>query len=179
MGVSCDWFDHGCNGGILTLSWIYLRFFGIVSDEFKPYTSGKGNVEWCPLLKSKCTAEGQSYKKYKAKNFYYLPTINQIKQNILEKGPIETGFLYILILWIINLEFTKRDLMPLCSEDMLLKLLDGEKKLILNIGLLLIPGLKNGEKKDISKSLLENVVLKMLLLETPCFKLFNLNLEKI
>lgn len=90
--VSCDYFDHGCNGGILTASWIYLRFFGIVSDECKPYTSGKGAVESCPIFKSKCSAEGQTYKKYKAKNFYYLPTINEIKQNILEKGPIETGF---------------------------------------------------------------------------------------
>ena len=90
--VSCDYFDHGCNGGILTASWMYLRLFGIVSDECKPYTSGDGKVESCPLFKSICRNESAVYKKYKAKNFYYLPTINQIKQNILEKGPIETGF---------------------------------------------------------------------------------------
>lgn len=91
--VSCDYFDHGCNGGILTASWLYLRLFGIVTDECKPYTSGNGKVESCPLFKSKCSNESAVYKKYKAKNFYYLPTINKIKQNISEKGPIETGFM--------------------------------------------------------------------------------------
>jgi len=91
--VSCDWLDHGCNGGILTSSWLYLRMFGIVSDECKPYTSGDGKVhELCTFFNSKCTSNGV-YKKYKAKNFYYLPTINEIKQNISEKGPIETGFM--------------------------------------------------------------------------------------
>jgi len=90
--VSCDYFDMGCNGGILTASWLYLRMFGIVTDECKPYSSGDGKVESCPLFNSKCTNGSAVYKKYKAKNFYYLPTINQIKKNISEKGPIETGF---------------------------------------------------------------------------------------
>ncbi len=90
--ISCDYFDHGCNGGILTASWLYLRLFGIVTDECKPYTSGNGKVESCPLLKSKCTNENAEYRKYKAKNFYYLPSINQMKENIMTKGPIETGF---------------------------------------------------------------------------------------
>lgn len=90
--VSCDWFDHGCNGGILSTSWMYLRLFGIVSDDCKPYTSAAGKVEWCPLTKSACTNQSATYKKYKAKNFYYLSTIEKIKRNIMEKGPIETGF---------------------------------------------------------------------------------------
>lgn len=90
--VSCDWFDHGCNGGILTTSWIYLRFFGLVTDECKPYTSADGKVAWCPLFKKQCTAEGQEYKKYKAKNFYGLTAINDIKRSIYTKGPVETGF---------------------------------------------------------------------------------------
>jgi len=91
--VACDWFDHGCNGGILTASWLYLRLFGIVTDECKPYTSGSGKVELCTFLKSGCSNGNAAYKKYKAKNFYYLPTINQMKQNIMDKGPIETGFM--------------------------------------------------------------------------------------
>jgi cathepsin B len=90
--VSCDWFDHGCNGGILTTSWLYLRLFGIVSDVCKPYTSGDGKVAWCPLLKNACTAEGQQYKKYHAKNFYALNSIDKIKQNLYTNGPVETGF---------------------------------------------------------------------------------------
>lgn len=90
--VSCDWLDHGCNGGILTTSWMYLRFFGIVSDACKPYSSGDGKVAWCPILKSQCTSEGQVYKKYKAKNFYSLNSIDAIKRSILTHGPVETGF---------------------------------------------------------------------------------------
>jgi len=90
--VSCDWFDHGCNGGILTTSWMYLRFFGLVTDECKPYTSGDGKVAWCPLLKSKCTVDGVEYKKYKASTFYGLTKIEEIKRNIYTNGPVETGF---------------------------------------------------------------------------------------
>jgi cathepsin B len=89
--VSCDYFDLGCNGGILTMSWIYLRFFGIASDTCKPYHSGDGSVPSCPWFKSECE-DGSSYKKYNAKNFYYLSTINAIKENLLSSGPVETGF---------------------------------------------------------------------------------------
>ena len=87
--VSCDYFDHGCNGGILTLSWLYLRIFGVVTDECKKYTSGKGDVSFC---KWKCDNDNVEYKKYKASGFYYLFTINQIKNDIMNYGPIETGF---------------------------------------------------------------------------------------
>jgi len=75
----------------LTTSWAYLWLFGIVTDDCKPYTSGDGKVAWCSF-KSQCTAEGQSYKKYKAKNLYWLTTIDKIKQSIFEHGPVETGF---------------------------------------------------------------------------------------
>lgn len=91
--VSCDWFDHGCNGGILTTSWVYLKYFGIVTDDCKPYVSGDGKVPWCPLLKSQCTNSNVEYKKYKASTFYSLASIDEIKRNIFEKGPVETGFM--------------------------------------------------------------------------------------
>jgi cathepsin B len=90
--VSCDYFDHGCNGGILTLSWTYLKLFGIVEDTCKPYTAGDGHVDFCGFWKSKCTADGQTYKKYKAKNLYWLSSIDQIKQSLYNNGPIEVGF---------------------------------------------------------------------------------------
>jgi len=89
--VSCDWLDHGCNGGILTTSWLYLRLFGISTDDCHPYHSGDGSVEWCPLFDWKCN-DGSTYKKYKASSFYYLLTINQIKTDIMTNGPVETGF---------------------------------------------------------------------------------------
>jgi cathepsin B len=89
--VSCDYFDMGCNGGILTMSWIYLRFFGIATDSCKPYHSGDGSVASCPWFKSECE-DKSTYKKYKAKNFYYLSTVNAIKESLLNFGPVETGF---------------------------------------------------------------------------------------
>lgn len=91
--VSCDPFDQGCNGGFPLLTWIYLRFFGIVSDQCKPYTSGQGDVPKCKHLSDECTQKGAEYKKYYAKNFYFLLTKNKIKQDIMENGPVESGFM--------------------------------------------------------------------------------------
>jgi len=93
--VSCDYFDHGCNGGNPALSWVFLKYFGIVSDACKPYTSGTGEVEKCNLFSHKCNGEGQVYKKYKAAK---LPTImanqiDKIKRSLVEEGPVETGFM--------------------------------------------------------------------------------------
>jgi cathepsin B len=90
--VSCDWLDHGCNGGILTTSWAYLKFFGIVTDTCKPYSSGDGKVEWCKLLSKKCLNDNETYKKYHASSFYSLNSIDAIKQNLYSNGPVETGF---------------------------------------------------------------------------------------
>jgi len=89
--VSCDYFDLGCSGGILTMSWIYLRLFGIATENCKPYKSGDGSVPSCPWFTSECE-DGSTYKKFKASTFYSLSTINAIKESILTKGPVETGF---------------------------------------------------------------------------------------
>ena len=89
--VSCDYFDLGCNGGMLSNSWTYLRYFGIATDGCQPYKSAQGSVPWCPFFSWKCQ-DGTSYRKYKAKGFYLLPTINQIKANIVSSGPVEAAF---------------------------------------------------------------------------------------
>jgi len=88
--VSCDPFDHGCNGGALNLSWLYLRIFGATTDACTPYTAQTGEVDLCNY--NKCTVEGEEYKKYKALNYYSLNTINDLKKDLYENGPIETGF---------------------------------------------------------------------------------------
>jgi len=90
--VSCDYIDHGCNGGILTTSWVYLQFFGIVTDDCKPYTSADGSVERCKLLSKQCRNETVEYKKYRASKYYTLNSIDAIKQNIFANGPVESGF---------------------------------------------------------------------------------------
>jgi len=89
--VSCDYMDLGCNGGILTMSWVYLRMFGIATEQCKPYKSGDGTVPSCPWFEKKCE-DGSTYKKYKASSFYWLLTINGIKESLMTKGPVETGF---------------------------------------------------------------------------------------
>ena len=90
--VSCDFLDKGCNGGSLLFSSIYLKFYGVVTDECKPYTSGNGTVAACDYYNDKCTVEGVEYKKYKASSFYMIRSINELKEDILNHGPIETGF---------------------------------------------------------------------------------------
>ncbi len=90
--VSCDYLDHGCNGGIPDLSWFYLQHWGIVSDECKPYTAGTGHVDSCKFFTHSCRSDGAEYKKYKASKFYNLSSVNEIKKNLVEHGPVETGF---------------------------------------------------------------------------------------
>jgi cathepsin B len=90
--VSCDYIDFGCSGGTLYTSWTFLRFFGIATDGCRPYTAGDGHVDSCPIFSSTC-ADGSDFKKYYASEFYMLGSVEEMKRNILEKGPIETGFM--------------------------------------------------------------------------------------
>ena len=92
--VSCDYFDHGCNGGNPVLSWVYLKYFGIVSDACKPYVSAEGKVDKCQFFTHSCRADGVEYKKYKAAALpSLLNTIEKIKKDLVENGPVETGFM--------------------------------------------------------------------------------------
>ena len=91
--VSCDIFDYGCNGGSTIFSWLYLRIYGLVVEECKPYTSQDGKVEECGLIeKEKCVDDKVEFKKYKAQKFYMPNTVNSIKEDIYLHGPIESGF---------------------------------------------------------------------------------------
>jgi len=46
--VSCDQWDMGCNGGILSWAWSYIANTGVVADDCLPYSSGDGTVAKCP-----------------------------------------------------------------------------------------------------------------------------------
>jgi len=72
------------------MSWITLRFKGITTDSCLPYTSGTGTVASCPWS-SKC-ADGSTWTKFYASNFYLFSSIQGIKENIFAKGPVESGF---------------------------------------------------------------------------------------
>jgi cathepsin B len=88
--VSCDNWDMGCNGGILSFAWSYLSSTGVATDDCTPYTSGTGQVQSCP----KSCADGSSIKKYKCAKS---STVNakgvaKIQSEIYANGPVETGF---------------------------------------------------------------------------------------
>ena len=89
--VSCDSGDMGCNGGILSQAWKYLSETGIVSDKCFPYTAGQGQPSPCPPA-GQCAAQGETYKKYKAQDYYRLATVQDIQKAIMTNGPVEAGF---------------------------------------------------------------------------------------
>jgi cathepsin B len=88
--VACDRSDMGCNGGWLDHAWKYLEKTGAVTDTCFPYTSGDGSVPSCA---TKCV-DGSAYKKYKCKSGSVVEATNptQIKAEIYQNGPMETGF---------------------------------------------------------------------------------------
>lgn len=88
--VACDRWNMACNGGILSWAWSYLSKTGIVSDECFPYSSADGSVP-------KCAAQCQNdepFKKYKCVGGSVVEAkgVDQIKAEIFQNGPVETGF---------------------------------------------------------------------------------------
>eukprot|EP00296_Roombia_truncata_P008034 JP446500.1.p1 GENE.JP446500.1~~JP446500.1.p1 ORF type:complete len:321 (+),score=120.58 JP446500.1:113-964(+) len=87
--VSCDKDNYACEGGMLDASWEYLQSTGIVSDSCYPYSSGQGKVDAC---RTTCV-DGSPFTKYKAANYYHLGSVADIQASIMEKGPVQTGFM--------------------------------------------------------------------------------------
>ena len=83
--VNCDSFNLGCNGGILSLAWFFLRTKGAPLNSCVPYTALDGT---CP---TKC-ADGSTLVTYKAGAASSYSTPASIQAAILEKGPIEVQF---------------------------------------------------------------------------------------
>jgi len=84
--------DLGCSGGQLFTSWTFLKFFGTVSEQCKPYHSGDGTSGHCKIWGDHCDDEKVEYKKYKANNFYSMSGAQEAMEEIFKNGPIETGF---------------------------------------------------------------------------------------
>ena len=89
--VSCDILDQGCDGGFPITTWTYLITQGIITEECRPYTSGNGYVEKCD--RKTCSNGITKYRRYKARDFYLFLSINAIKREIMNNGPIQTSFL--------------------------------------------------------------------------------------
>lgn len=90
--VSCDKGNLACQGGYLQKLWQYFEKTGVVSDNCMPYKSGTGVVPACPTTCAPGSTD--QWKKYKAKagtskNF---GNIQSAMQDIVSKGPIQTGF---------------------------------------------------------------------------------------
>lgn len=88
--VSCDVWDMGCNGGILSWAWSYIANTGVATDDCTPYVSGTGTVPSCP----KTCADGSAIKKYKCAKS---TTVNAkgvaaVQSEVYANGPVETGF---------------------------------------------------------------------------------------
>ena len=92
--VSCDTFNYACNGGNIFISWVYVYFYGVVSDDCKPYVSTIGNV---PPCERKCQNPAATYKKYYTTAYPKVPkTISEIKNEIITNGPVESGYIVYL-----------------------------------------------------------------------------------
>ena len=88
--VSCDGFNYGCRGGNIYLSWIYVYFYGVVSDTCKPYTSGIGQTPTCTET---CTDARNDNTKYFTDAYpKVLRSVNDIKTEIMTNGPVEAGY---------------------------------------------------------------------------------------
>lgn len=86
--VSCDPGEMGCMGGWLDKAWQYFVQRGVVNEACFPYTSQWGAVETC-LMQCK---NGKPWDKYKAKSFAKFSGVDEIKNEVYNNGPLETGF---------------------------------------------------------------------------------------
>jgi len=89
--VSCDYFNKGCKGGDLTQAWFTLKWKGVVTDACYPYVSGDGFEPACQWFNFTCEDQSPVTKFY-AKDYYHFTSIEEIKRNMLLKGPISTTF---------------------------------------------------------------------------------------
>jgi cathepsin B len=94
LPISCDTAELGCSGGYISKSWAFLTNSGTVTEECYPYTSSAGTAASCLDTPGTCVNKAIPYKKYYAKNFVgYYASVSDIKNEIFNNGPVETGML--------------------------------------------------------------------------------------
>jgi cathepsin B len=96
--VSCNWYNQGCNGGMLNLVWEYFKLTGVVPEKCFPYTSQNGTVDSCPktCVDGKTDFNSQKYKVASwskvSPTFFYWEREQKIEEAIMTTGPVQTGF---------------------------------------------------------------------------------------
>jgi len=94
--LSCDHSNKACHGGLLDKAWSFLEESGITNDSCTPYVSGDGKV--LPECSKKCANKSGKEKekfalfKVKKNSSKPLTCALQIQREILENGPVQTGF---------------------------------------------------------------------------------------
>ncbi len=91
--ISCATDQLGCDGGYIERSWQYMINIGAVSSSCFPYSSGYGYIEPCINM---CKNSLVIRKKYRASSYRRFNYISQIKSELFNYGPVETGFLVYL-----------------------------------------------------------------------------------
>jgi cathepsin B len=88
--ISCSTDNLACNGGYLNNAFNYLINVGAVSSSCWPYSAGYGYVEPCQKT---CKYSSEIFRKYRATSYRRLYYASDIKWELLNYGPLATGFL--------------------------------------------------------------------------------------
>jgi cathepsin B len=88
--IGCDYVGFGCQGGWPLSAFAYLSILGTVTEECFPYTAGQtGSASGCTF---KCKDKTVSNKRYRCQYPWINFTNSGIKNEIAQRGPVETGF---------------------------------------------------------------------------------------
>ena len=91
--VSCNSSNKGCNGGLLDKAWEFLEETGITKETCNPYVSGDGKM--LPSCMKECVKSSkENFELYKVKKQSSKPLTCalQMQRELLENGPVQTGF---------------------------------------------------------------------------------------
>lgn len=87
--VSCDNNNMGCNGGYLSLAWIFMKDTGVVSDECYPYTSGDTQKDGDCFT---ACQDGSEWKTHHVDLLDHPKDEISIRLELYENGPVEAAF---------------------------------------------------------------------------------------
>ena len=83
--------DQGCGSGTPETAFLYLTTYGTVTDNCWPYVSGDGHVPEC--MDHCVYTTTVEWKKYYTSSFWIVSGIEDIKNDVLTYGPLNTGML--------------------------------------------------------------------------------------